>query len=181
LLFVGRPSKSKGLFDLLDALVILKEYNWELGIVGEYKKFETELNRYSEKFGGCRIKLFGSVPNPEVAVLMNKHHIVVVPSHYDNFANVSLEAMACGRVVIASFTGGLKERIKNMQTGLHFKPKDVNDLAQKIELVFRNPSLINTIGQNAKREARQYSWKKICIKTEKLFQKYLQTAELRRF
>lgn len=171
IIYIGRPTKAKGLGDLLKALMLLKQYNWKLSIVGEIFPLDAKLiQSIKEKE---RIICFGPVHNSKICGLLNQHHIIIVPSHYENFGHVILEGMACGKAILASKTGGLKDIIKDEKNGIHFKPKNHLDLSEKIKFLFDNQHLITTLGNNSLEEVKKYSWERVIKTTIELFKKYI--------
>jgi glycosyltransferase involved in cell wall biosynthesis len=126
LIFVGRPSIEKGLEDLLNALEILKDYKWSLTIVGEIHP-SIDLSYYSRRSINKIINI-GPVQNTQIPSLLNRNQILIVPSHYENFGQIIIEAMACGKAIIASRTGGIKDIIIHKENGLFFKPQNFKDL-----------------------------------------------------
>jgi D-inositol-3-phosphate glycosyltransferase len=67
--------------------------------------------------------------------------VVVMPSDYESFGMVALEAMACGTPVIASEVGGLAYLVQDAVTGFHVPYRDPEELAGKISLLIDNPAL----------------------------------------
>jgi D-inositol-3-phosphate glycosyltransferase len=86
---------------------------------------------------------------------------VVMPSHYESFGMVALEAMACGIPVIASEVGGLAYLVRDGMTGFHVPSQDPEELAGKIRLLFENEELRQEMSIQAVREAQEYAWPKI--------------------
>lgn len=171
LIFIGRPVIGKGLADLLSALTYLLHYNWSLTVVGDV--ISTDIfKELVNTFAADRIHFLGPVKNPDICPLLNHHQIVVVPSHYENFGQVALEAMACGKAIIASRTGGLREIIIDGYNGIHCNPRDPIDLSVKLKLLFDSPELINRLGCNALKDVSKYSWQRIIIETLKILKKY---------
>lgn len=75
--------------------------------------------------------------------------IFVLPSRYEIFGIVVLEAFACGLPVIASSTGGLKEIIKQNTTGFLFQSGNIEELTQKLKMLLMNHNLRQELGKNA--------------------------------
>jgi len=84
--------------------------------------------------------------------------VCVVPSHYESFGMVALEAMACGTPVIASRVGGLAFTVKDGQTGFLVPSNDPQALAQKLKLLLTDESLRRNMGHQASELAMRYSW-----------------------
>lgn len=171
IIYVGRPSVEKGLGDLLKALSTLCNYNWTLTIVGEIHPI-INIESFFENNNNI-INHVGPVQNIEMPALLNQHEIVVVPSHYENFGQIIIEAMACGKAVIAAETGGIKDIIIDKKNGLFFKPKNVLDLSSKIKYIFDNPEQIDILGHNASIYVKRYEWKLITSETIKIFKFFL--------
>jgi D-inositol-3-phosphate glycosyltransferase len=86
---------------------------------------------------------------------------VVMPSHYESFGMVALEAMACGTPVIASQVGGLAFLVQDGVTGYTVPDGDDNILCEKLALILGDESLRKKMGRAAADYARNYDWEKI--------------------
>jgi D-inositol-3-phosphate glycosyltransferase len=87
--------------------------------------------------------------------------VVVMPSHYESFGMVALEAMACGTPVIASQVGGLAYLVQDGVTGYHVPDGDDEILCEKLTALLGDPSLRRRLGRNAAEYAQNYAWEKI--------------------
>ncbi len=87
--------------------------------------------------------------------------LVVVPSHYESFGMVALEAMACGTPVIATQVGGLSHLIKDGITGFTIPDESPQSLEEKMTMLICKPELRLQMSQNSVEHARSYSWDKI--------------------
>jgi D-inositol-3-phosphate glycosyltransferase len=87
--------------------------------------------------------------------------MVVVPSHYESFGMVALEAMACGTPVIASKVGGLSFTVQDGITGFHVPERDPEALAEKISLLLKDQDLRSRLSIQATQWVRRYSWSKV--------------------
>ena len=83
---------------------------------------------------------------------------VIVPSDYESFGMVALEAMASGAPVIAANVGGLAFLVRDQSTGLLVPPRDPISLAQKIRTLLTDSEKRQRLGQNAAQVAQQYAW-----------------------
>jgi D-inositol-3-phosphate glycosyltransferase len=95
--------------------------------------------------------------------------VVVMPSHYESFGMVALEAMACGTPVIASDVGGLSYLVQNGVTGFHVPQRDPIALSSALEKVVLNPELRVQLSRQAVEYARQYSWERIADRILQVF------------
>ena len=144
ILYVGRIEWRKGLGTLLYAFkeILEKFPRSKLLIVGggksrPAKKLEgAEMERLENIARELEIesKVFflGAKNQKELFKYYSAADICVVPSYYEPFGIVPLESMACGTPVVASKTGGLKFTIKDGKTGFLAKPRNYQDLAEKI-------------------------------------------------
>ena len=87
--------------------------------------------------------------------------MVVMPSHYESFGMVALEAMAMGTPVIASEVGGLAHLVKHGVTGYHVPSRDPEALAARIYELLANKDCRQVLGQQAREYARRYDWANI--------------------
>jgi glycosyltransferase involved in cell wall biosynthesis len=108
-----------------------------------------------------RIKFLGEVNNDKMAELMSGAIAIIVPSVpvkgvVEASSIAALEGMSAGKPVIASNIGGLKEIIKNNDTGILVEPGNDIELAKKINWVIENPKEIIRIGNNARNYVIKY-------------------------
>lgn len=136
--FFGRVEYRKGVDTLLAAFedVGSKHPGSTLDIVGEDAADPDEggsmsalLTRRFPK-GADRVRFHGKLPPERVREMMRAVGVVVVPSPDDNFPYTCVEAMAAGRVVVASRAGGMRDMIRDGIDGLLFSPSDPRDLAR---------------------------------------------------
>lgn len=110
-----------------------------------------------EANGDQRIKFVGMIPHDEIVSYYKMADIVVIPSvtsHDIQEASslAMLEAMACGKVVVCSDIGGMKEIIQNGKTGIFVKEKEPVAIAEAIEGVTKNKNL----SDDMRKKAREY-------------------------
>ena len=89
---------------------------------------------------------------------------VVVPSQYESFGMVALEAMACGTPVVASQIGGLAYLVQDGVTGYTVPVDEPVELANRLTLLLQDQDLRNRMGKQAVQVARDYAWDKIASK-----------------
>jgi glycogen synthase len=133
LLFVGRLVLDKGVDVLLRGLGILKQQNVSarLTIVGSGAE-ETNLRALVCQLGlGQAVIFAGEKVGPELAEVMNRHQVIVIPSRWpEPFGIVALEGIACGCIALGSEQGGLSEAIGNC--GMTFRNGDSDELADRL-------------------------------------------------
>ncbi|MCO6452480.1 MAG: glycosyltransferase [Caldilineales bacterium] len=95
--------------------------------------------------------------------------VVVIPSHYESFGLVALEAMSCGTPVIASRVGGLSFTVVEGVTGYQVPDGDHEVMADRILRVLRDDELRRQMGEQAHQLASCYSWPDVAEQLERIF------------
>ncbi|WP_420453807.1 glycosyltransferase family 4 protein [Ilumatobacter sp.] len=108
------------------------------------------------------IALPGFLRDDELRDLVHRAGCVVIPSLYEPFGIVALEALAAGAPLIVARTGGLAELLADTDAGLTFEPGNPEALAHCIERVLREPELARQLTESAKVLIEQrYAWNAI--------------------
>jgi len=95
----------------------------------------------------------------------------VVPSLYESFGLVAVEAMACGTPVIASKVGGLAHTVKNGHSGLHFVAGRSDHLAKKIIEIIMDSEKLKEMGINARiRASREFGLERTVKQIKELYE-----------
>ncbi len=128
LLFLGNLLARKGLHDLISALAMLTDEDWTLTIAGRADFEPTYAQRQmlevnSRKLSG-RVAFRGDVDDDALPALLSQTDLLVVPSHYEGFGIVYLEAMSHGIASIAGSAGGAAGIIQPEVNGWLVKPGD---------------------------------------------------------
>lgn len=143
---VGRLSPEKGHIYLMKALTYLRNINFECLIVGDGPlRSELETFVIDEKLTNNVIFL-GFQKN--VAEIMDRMDIVVMPSLNETFGITIVEAFALKKMVIASDVGGIPELVSHKITGLLFPAKDSQALAEAIEYAYNNIDETENMSKN---------------------------------
>ena len=155
LLAVGRLVEKKGFHILIDAAARLR-VPFQLDIVGEGPE-EKRLTELIRAHGlGSKIRLCGPKTHDDLPEAYSRAHVLVAPSvvdragDRDGLPNVVLEAMACGRPVIASDVAALGSAVVHEQTGLLTAPGNSESLASAIELLANQQSMLGELGMRAR-------------------------------
>jgi len=145
--YIGRIEEEKGLFTLVKAF---ENTNYNLKIIGfSATAYDIELQEYL-KDKKHNIEFLGKMDFNGIQNYLANCSFTIVPSEwYDNFPNTILESFAFKKCVIATNTGSLKEIVINEKTGLLFTLKSVDDLKEKISLLFNNKHLCVLYGSNS--------------------------------
>jgi glycosyltransferase involved in cell wall biosynthesis len=102
--------------------------------------------------------------------------IVVIPSEYEPFPFVALESLSHSKAVVASAVGGLPEIISDGFNGLMFKPRDSEDLAEKIEMLLRDKKLRRKLEGNARKSLKRFNWGNFVERMEDIYEKSEKSA-----
>jgi D-inositol-3-phosphate glycosyltransferase len=100
--------------------------------------------------------------------------VCVIPSHYEPFGLVAIEAMACGTPVVASDVGGLKFTVVSEETGLLVPPQDVPAFAQAIERILGDELWARKLRRQAPLRVQQnFSWSGVAAQLSHLYRRLL--------
>jgi teichuronic acid biosynthesis glycosyltransferase TuaC len=133
-LFVGRLDTAKGIEELLEAFALLasRRPNLRLAFVGDGPG-GGHLRSKAKHLGlADRITLVGACLSQQVALWLAAANVLALPSYNEGYPNVVIEALSCGRPVIATNVGGILELV-NEQSGILIAPRDSRALADAIE------------------------------------------------
>lgn len=156
ILYVGFISRLKNILMLIKAVNELKKSDkiYKLTIVGEIKdnKYYEECRQYiKDNDLDDLITFMGYLDQNKILSLYRIIDILVLPSLQENSPISLLEAMAAGKVAVASNIGGIPEIINNSKTGYTFEKKNFKELYNILALLHNNSSILKSIGGNAKK------------------------------
>lgn len=117
-----------------------------------------------------KIILSDRIPNQELPNFYSLASVFVLPSYYEAFAKVVLEAMACGKPVVASKKGGLEEAIENGKSGFTFDFGNVDQLADAIITIMQDEKLAKNMGEIGRRRVeRDFTWTAVANRIEAVY------------
>jgi glycogen synthase len=160
LLFVGRLTHQKGVEYLIRAIPsVAKSHNVRLIVVGDgYMRgqLESEANATGQ---GWRMRFTGFISDSDVVELLLSSDVMVIPSVYEPFGVVALEAMASSLPVVASNVDGLAEIVEDEETGILVKPRDSASISGGISKILSDPVNAKRMVANARAEvSKRYTW-----------------------
>ena len=166
LLYVGRLAPIKGLETLLDAMARLRAAGTRvhLSIVGgdadePLNGHEGALRaRLARLDLGGTVTFVGAQPQERLRAWYVAADATVLPSHYESFGMVALEAMACGIPVVASRVGGLQTTVRDGVTGLLVRESDPAALAGALDRLLGDPDLRFRLGREGVQWAARHRW-----------------------
>lgn len=182
ILFVGRVEHLKGIDTLIRAIALLAHEcpTWVarmcVAIIGgdpatnENAEME-RLKSMREQLGLNELVTFlGARDQDQLRYNYNAADFVVMPSRYESFGMVALEAMACGRPVIASEVGGLAHLVRDGETGFHVREGDHFQLATSIAHLLQDEVTRERLGRRAVAWAQNYAWPRIADRLLAVFE-----------
>jgi len=156
LLFVGHEFERKGLAHIIGALDRLGDDTWLL-VVGSdnpapYRKLSSGVGK-RVIFAGARSDL------PQI---YSAADAFVLPTAYETFSLVCMEAMACSLPVFATAAGGIEEYLKDGINGFQIR-MDAGDIASKLTAAFADPALMRRLQEGALATAKTYGWDRVGV------------------
>lgn len=162
ILFVGRLERRKGLGHLLNACARVKKTfpNFRLIVVGPGMVLRYRYEKLVEDMGLTNNVVFtGFVPTAELPSYYRTADIFCAPATGgESFGIVLLEAMACGKPVVATNIAGYASLLAHGEEGLLVPPRDEKSLAHALLSLLDNKSLRQQMGAKGRIKAEKYSW-----------------------
>ena len=181
LAFLGRLDiYMKGLDNLLDAMVLLQRtHNVKLKIAGwgpERNRLLLE-NKIEELDLGTTVTLVGSVDDTEKCTLLSDATLVCVPSRFEGWGIVAIEAAAAGKAVVGTDIPGLRDAIVDGETGLLAPADDPAAFAGMVAQLLDDPDRRNQLAEAGRQRARQYQWEQIAAQQEQIYETVLTESQ----
>jgi D-inositol-3-phosphate glycosyltransferase len=167
LLFVGRIEPLKGVDILLGAAAQLTDDAdcFVLVVGGDGASGEGEmghLRSLASQLGIAeRVSFLGAVDHERLPLFYSAADVCVVPSFYESFGLVALEAMACGTPVVASRVGGLTGTVRDSETGYLIPWRCPEPFAERLELLLGNEGLRRAFGESGKEAVERFRWSNV--------------------
>ena len=155
LLFLGNVIRRKGLLTLLQALTRLPRGDWRLEVVGSLTVESDHVSEIAQEVEALaltdRVRLHGAVEDDaDLVTFMKSCHALVVPSTYEGFGIVYMEAAAFGLPSIASSAGAAKEIVTHAQSGFIVPPGDPDAVARHLRTWLEDRPLMGEMGRAAR-------------------------------
>ena len=164
ILYVGRFDPLKGLNSLLNAMTFFKNNDRiRLAIVGgdghktpEYQKLAQDIRNLGIEE---KVMLAGRVDQHKLPPYYNAADVLVMPSHYESFGMVALEALACGRPVVATPVGAIDSLIRTTQAGYIVPDPSPRCLADGIQSIISDRSIPSAA--EIRNSVIEFSWSNV--------------------
>ena len=154
LLFVGHEFQRKGLAHVIGALERLDD-DVRLLVVGS-----DDPAPYRQLARKAQDRLIFAGHRADLPAIYSAADAFALPTAYETFSLVCMEAMACGLPVFATPAGGIEEYLECGVNGFRIG-MDADDIAAKLAAAFADPDLMNRMREGARATARTYSWERI--------------------
>jgi len=181
---LSRIDSNKGHDLLLNAFDIVRKAIPDIHLViggGSPKPQQRELEVLStmgriidEKDMHKRVHITGYVPDELLVPYYQQAQLFVLPSIFEPFGITALEAMACGRAVVASKFGGIRDVISSGENGLLIDPSGTSEFADAMIMLLKDRRLAENMGQQGHKTVHRYfSWQAIAEKYIAFYEKFM--------
>ncbi len=172
LLYVGRLEYEKGIQDAIAALPRIRRSHpgTTLHIAGEGTQFAWLAQLARTHRVSRAVSFLGTLDHTELLGWLHSADAIVLPSRYEPFGIIALEAAAAGAPLVASTAGGLGEAIVDGVTGLSFEPSDVAGLANAVRKVLDDADAAQERADAARlRLTTDFDWKHVAYETAQVY------------
>jgi glycogen(starch) synthase len=173
IVFAGRLEYEKGVQVLLRAMPRLRRRipGVRLVVAGT-GTYATELRSLATKLRlGRAVRFAGRLDDIDLGNLYRRAGAVAVPSIYEPFGLVALEAAASGAPLVVTETGGLAEFADGGRTALPVRPDDVAALADGLTAVFGDPEMADKLASSARDLVESHGWRSVALRTTEIYRK----------
>ncbi|BBG04199.1 MULTISPECIES: glycosyltransferase family 4 protein [Pseudonocardia] len=172
LVYFGRLEYEKGVQDLIAALPRIRRRHpgTRLLVAGSGTQQEMLETRVAQHRVRRSVEFLGHLPDGELTALLRVADAVVLPSRYEPFGIVALEAAAVGATLVASTAGGLGEVVRDGETGLGFEPGDIPGIADAVDRALADPRAARRRARAARARLRtDFAWPTIAARTAAIY------------
>jgi len=159
-LFAGRLATNKGISDLISAMKEVNQKSIDLVVVGADMGLAKSLEKEAfEK--GVKMHRLGHIDDNTYRSVLASAEMLVLPSEYEAFGIVLLEAAAAETAVIGTNVGGIPEAMSPGENGLIVEYNDVTNLAKSIAKLLEDEKMCKEMGSAGRTWAQKFSWDSI--------------------
>ena len=174
--YVGRLKRYKRVDLILRAFARLGVPNARLEIAGA-GDYRPTLERLANSLDvGARVRFLGRISEEEKVALMRRAWALAFTSPKEGWGITNLEAAACGTPVVASNSPGIRESVRDGETGFLVPHGDVAALTSAMSRITASPELVETLGVAARSFAEQFTWERAALQTEAHLARVIQTG-----
>mgnify|MGYP001166126645 CR=1 FL=1 len=156
LLYLSNLASDKGIYDFLEAIKLIneKQIDFQADIIGkEYDVTFKDINKFlTENLLDKKVNVLGSKYGKEKFEYLLNSDIFIFPTYYKNevFPGVILEAMQCAKSIITTFEASIPDILDQDINGILVEQRNIEKIAEKIELLIENKELRIKLGKNAR-------------------------------
>ncbi|MEW6505654.1 MAG: glycosyltransferase [Chloroflexota bacterium] len=168
-LYVGRVDVEKRVEVLIEALAAVQDERIHLAIAGSGASLP-QIQRLIRRYGlQNQVHLLGKIPHSDLPALISASDLFLMPGDAESFSIATLEAMACGKPVLAAHASALPELVTHRQNGYLFQPQNPQSAAEGIRWLLENRRLWGKMGQISRRRAEQHRLENTVARYETLY------------
>jgi glycosyltransferase involved in cell wall biosynthesis len=170
ILGIGRHVHQKGFDVLIEAFAAAGLGSYDLVLAGDGPE-RNELEALAQKLlPDGRVNFLGRADRSKAVALFRGCSFFVLPSRQEPQGIVNLEAMAAGKAVIASRTGGVPEIVADGETGLLVPPGDVGALAGALRRLAGDEALRERLAAGGEERVRRFTWEAVAAAYRKIYE-----------
>ncbi len=160
IIFAGRPILSKGIQYLIQILEQI-DFPWKLEIAGSLPEQPSQIsNKLNLFLKDPRCNFLGQISNEDLLNRMSQSHVFILPSLYEGFGQVILEALSCGLPIITTNNTGGFDIIEDGKDGFLTPIRDTTKSINILHKLYNNEDFRRHIAENAFMKAKDFTWTK---------------------
>jgi glycosyltransferase involved in cell wall biosynthesis len=168
LIYVGNVVRRKGLDLLLDALTPLPRRQWRLTVIGSLAMepdYAVRLQQQVAQRGqNSNVRWLGHLPNETIAAHLQAAQLFAMPSRYEGFGIVYMEALGAGLPVLATNAGAAGEMVRSGVNGYLVEPEDTATLRQHVQTLHHDRDRLARMGLAAYRRYQKHpTWRETAV------------------
>jgi len=179
LIFIGGLLRTKGVFELVDAFLLVRQEHPELHliIIGSGEEAKALWEKVVEAKVEKRVHLMGARPHNEIPKWLSAADVLVLPSWREGLPNVVVEAMACERAVVATRVGGIPEAVEDGESGILVDKGNVEALVKAIALLLKDEGRRQSMGVIGRQIVEnKFTWERNAIRMTKVYEEVLNAS-----
>ncbi len=185
ILYVGRIDfEQKGVDVLLQSVSLMTDSlrtRVRLKLVGpDWGDLERTYAMARELGIADSVEYLGVLPHEGLVDAMSSADVLALPSRFEPFGIVLLEAMAAGLPVVASNVGGVPEIVREFENGLLSEPGDPRSLSLQLSRILTDPELGMKLAESARRSLTSYSWPSVAKRILALYEEVVRKSAAQR-
>jgi glycosyltransferase involved in cell wall biosynthesis len=165
--YLGRLKKYKGVQHVIRGLAAMRNREAVLEIAGA-GDYRPELESLVASLDlGARVRFLGRISEPEKLALLRRSWGLVFASPKEGWGITNLEAAACATPVIASNSPGIRESIRDGETGYLVPHGDAGAMGSAMDRLSNSRELVESLGRDARRFSETFTWERAADETER--------------